>query len=81
MSQFYASIEGNRGVATRQGTKRSGIQGHIRGWHTGARVDCYHDEQTGQDIVRVFRTGGSQRPSGHLIASWVDDKPTVYGEV
>lgn len=57
MAQFYASIQGSRGEATRMGTKGSGITGHIRGWDVGARVQVSH--VNGQDVVRVYRTGGS----------------------
>lgn len=57
MAQFYASIQGNRGEATRMGTKSSGISGHIRGWNVGARVVVSHED--GVDIVRVWKTGGS----------------------
>jgi len=57
MAQFYANIKGNRGEATRTGTKQSGIEGHIRGWHIGARVMCYHKD--GKDYVKVYKTGGS----------------------
>jgi len=38
MSRFYASIQGSRGEATRQGTGKSGIAGHIRGWDLGVKV-------------------------------------------
>ena len=58
MSQFYASIQGNRGMATRQGTKKSGIEGHIRGWYIGARVICQHMSD-GKDRITVYKTGGS----------------------
>lgn len=58
MAHFYASIQGNRGEATRMGSKDSGISGHIRGWHVGARVDMDHED--GKDVVRVYRTSGSQ---------------------
>ena len=58
MAQFYADIQGNRGEATRMGTKASGMDGHIRGWHTGAKVVCYFDNDSGKDIIRVYRTGG-----------------------
>ena len=60
MSRFYASIQGNRGEATRGGSAASGIYGHIRGWHIGARVDV--DARTvgsDLDVVRVELTGGS----------------------
>ena len=75
MSHFYADIQGNRGAATRGGSKDSGICGHIRGWHTGARVDCHHDDDSGKDIVRVYRTGGSsgRGQTAELIAEWSTD--------
>lgn len=57
MSQFYASIQGNRGEATRMGTKNSGIYGHIRGWNIGVIINIDHVD--GKDNVRVFKTAGS----------------------
>lgn len=59
MSRFYASIQGSRGEATRQGTPSSGIEGHIRGWDLGIRVIC-HVDVDGEDICRVFLTSGSK---------------------
>ena len=58
MSRFYASIQGSRGEATRQGGKESGITGHIRGWNIGASVFCYVNDE-GEDVVRVSLTSGS----------------------
>jgi hypothetical protein len=58
MAQFYASIKGNRGEATRMGSKQSGITGHIRGWDVGANVTCWTDKD-GRDMVTVRITGGS----------------------
>jgi hypothetical protein len=69
MARFYASIQGNRSEATRQGTETSGIVGHIRGWHIGARVECWVNEQ-GDDVVRVYRTKGSHNPARELIAEF-----------
>jgi hypothetical protein len=69
MAHFYASIQGNRGEATRLGSKASGITGHIRGWNVGARVDVIHED--GKDVVRVFKTTGSSgRGSSELIAEF-----------
>lgn len=62
MSRFYTEIQGNRGGATRQGSEKSGIEGHIRGWDIGARVSM-HTLPTGEDYVRVEITGGSRNPS------------------
>lgn len=57
MAHFYASIQGNRGEATRMGSKGSGISGHIRGWNVGARVTCSHEND--KDVVRIYKTTGS----------------------
>lgn len=59
MSQFYAEIRGNRGPASRTGSKSSGMSSHTRGWHVGCRVECRYDEKTGTDIIYVYRTSGS----------------------
>ena len=59
MSRFYASIQGNRGMATRQGFESSGIHSHTRGWNVGIRVFGSVND-TGEDEFRVILTGGSQ---------------------
>jgi len=58
MSRFYASIRGSRGEATRQGTVRSGIHGHIRGWDLGIEVEG-HCAKDGPDCFDVYVTGGT----------------------
>lgn len=63
MSRFYASIQGNRGRATRQGTKDSGISGHIRGWDVGVHIQCSVNVH-GEDEIRVNLTGGSRDSLG-----------------
>ena len=63
MAHFYAEIKGNRGEASRMGSKESGIRGHIRGWNVGVEVSCYHDERTGKDVCYVYLTGGSNGSS------------------
>ena len=58
MSHFYASIQGNRGEATRCGTK-GGMMGWIRGWHSGVKVWSEYNEDTNTDEFRIYATGGS----------------------
>ena len=58
MSQFYAIIKGSRGEATRGGSKRSGIEGHIRGWNIGGYIKCRHINE--KDEVTMELTGGSE---------------------
>jgi len=71
MAQFYASIQGNRGSASRLGTKQSGISGHIRGWNVGAQVEINHEN--GKDVVRVYATNGSAGHLRTLIAEFSED--------
>lgn len=67
MSHFYASIEANRGEATRCGSKDSGIYGHIRGWNSGVIVQGYIDEE-GRDCFSIYKSGGSRGGGRELIA-------------
>ena len=61
MSQFYASVTGSRGsTVTKTGDKQTGIFAHIRGWNIGIKVDCTYDKETDKDIIRVYKTSGSQ---------------------
>ena len=66
MAQFYAQIQGNRGSATRGGSKDSGIQGHIRGWNSGIRVEGHHEEDLG-DIILVYSTSGSNETTRDIL--------------
>ncbi len=59
MARFYADIQGNRGAATRMGTKDSGMNGHIRGWYLGCRVMMRYNKQTKEDECTIELTGGS----------------------
>jgi len=82
MSHFYASIDGQAQTgATRCGSRQSGISGHVRGWHNGARV-CGGIERDGErkehDVFNVYATGGSgYGKSDLLIARIVDGKVYV----
>lgn len=64
MARFYASIQGNRGEATRMGTASSGISGHIRGREVGCRVNAVTDRND-DDVVQITATSGSN--GGHTI--------------
>lgn len=73
MAHFYAEIQGNRGEVTRCGSKTSGMYGHIRGWDVGVQINIHHDEETDSDIVRVWRTSGSNgRKAPTLLAVFTD---------
>jgi hypothetical protein len=59
MAHFRAVIEGNRGPASRLGSKSSGIVARINGWHSGVIVEATYDTVTGRDVFFVRATGGS----------------------
>ena len=51
MSRFCATIRGNRGRATRQGTKASGMVSYTASWQGCVRVELR--EVDGVDFARV----------------------------
>jgi len=59
MAHFYGNMQGNRGECTRCGSKTSGINAHIRGWGVGVRTVVTVDANTGEDVVAVYLTSGS----------------------
>lgn len=84
MAQYYADIQGNRGQATRMGTKNSGLGGHIRGWNIGARVWMGYNEETEQDECTVSITSGSNggrfRDLGTFTATDLEAEPVEVKE-
>lgn len=74
MSRFYASIQGSRGEATRQGTPNSGIGGHIRGWHSGIQVVGSKGELSDDiDTFYVYATAGSNAGGpGRFLGALID---------
>ena len=57
-SRFYGSVSGSAtSDATRQGTARSGISGHIRSGYLGVQVSGHALEDT--DMFDVYITSGS----------------------
>lgn len=59
MAHFRATIQGNRGVASRLGSEGSGITAVINGWDSGIIVEGWYDKKLGIDVFCVTKTGGS----------------------
>ena len=72
MSRFYAQIQGNHGIASRQGHKSSGIWSHIRGWNLGIEVQGFVDSQ-GKDVFWVSITKGSNNTGDKALALIVSE--------
>ena len=69
MARFRATMQGQRGMASRLGSTKSGINVRVNGWNLGVSVYGYVDPDSGQDTFLVFRTGGSHgyKPSSPII--------------
>jgi hypothetical protein len=59
MAQFRATISGQRGEASRLGSKNSGMSALVNGWNSGVRVEARHID--GMDCFDVYATGGSHK--------------------
>ncbi len=68
MSHFYSSVESKGTTHSKCGDK-DGMEAHLRGWNTGVRIILNYDEELQQDMIYVYRTGGSNNPYGDLIAT------------
>lgn len=53
MAHFLGTIQGNRGEASRLGTKSSGLHAQIGSWEGGITVNLYYDEFSSRDMVDI----------------------------
>ena len=63
MAHYYGSMDGNRGMVTRCGTRMSGIRAHLRSWTDGVFVSILYNPETKTDDIYISRTGGSKNES------------------
>ena len=63
MAHFIGKLQGRRGSTSRLGDKRKGIHATLNGWNFGLYVELSHegepDSGSGQDVVRIYQTKGS----------------------
>ena len=72
MAHFYGVIQGSRGSVSRGGTKNSGMTASVNGWNVGARIEVYHDSETGLDTITVIKTSGSNGGNSEIIATYTE---------
>lgn len=53
MAQFRGMLKGQRGQASRLGSKRSGLEVAACSWQGSVLVTLEHDEATGKDVATV----------------------------
>lgn len=56
MAHFYGTLQGNRGEASRLGSKSAGLRTYAASWQGAVSVCLYYDEETGVDMARVSLT-------------------------
>ena len=59
MSHYYATVEGTRGPATRQGTKNSGIRAAAQTFDGSIIVRIDYDARNDEDVVTIGTGPGS----------------------
>lgn len=72
MAHFIGYLQGNRGAASRLGTKNSGVDVTARGWNIGGSVRVYHAE--GKDYVVFTLDGGSNDTNEKLRKIYTHDE-------
>lgn len=66
MAQFMGTLQGQRGPTSRLGSKKSGLQANINGWHGGVFVSLFVGDN-GEDCARIVLTNGSGGDSGPCV--------------
>jgi len=64
MAHFIGYVKGNRGEASRLGSKSSGMDATARGWNIGGSVWVGYDEERGEDFVDLQIDSGSNGSMG-----------------
>ena len=68
MSTFYGSIKGSRGIATRCGTKNSGLKGTIQSWDGSVITNMYYSDN--KLMLNIKLDEGSSTGYGNKIAEF-----------
>lgn len=55
MAHYRGIIQGQRGEASRLGTKNSGLTVEAASWNGKIKVELYHDEESGEDKFHVIQ--------------------------
>ena len=59
MGHFRGTIEGQRGPASRLGSKDTGLVVTCRGWDSGVDVEALHNEREKRDEFRIILNAGN----------------------
>ena len=71
MDQYCGIVKGKRGVASRLGSKASGLVTQAASWGGAIEVQLYHDDETGEDRFTVRQTPWRNKGLSKLLAEGV----------
>lgn len=77
MARYIGFIRGNRGEASRLGSKDSGISASARGWNCGARIKI-REMNNGGDQCTVYADQGSNGGDDRWVAQIKHDQEDGY---
>lgn len=77
MAQFLGSVQGQRGEATRLGSKNSGLVVRANGWQSGVKVVAGTNSD-GVDVFDIYATGGSGYGTGQGLIATVSSEGIVH---
>ena len=73
MANFYGTVQGGKGLASRIGNKISGMTVTCNGWNSGIRIEAYVDSN-GIDTFKVYQTSGSTNSTSDKLLTMVNDE-------
>ena len=71
MSHFHGSVKGNRGAATRGGSKNSGYKSYAASWDGAIEVRLDHDPATKKDNYVIWQVPHNGKGIDKWIASGI----------
>lgn len=78
MAHFRGTIQGNRGEASRLGSRAGGLQVTCNGWHDGIKVVAAVIND--RDVFEVYSNGGSNGDGLQLYIGMVVNGKFVKGD-
>lgn len=77
MAHFISSIRGNKGEASRLGSKDSGIKASACGWNCGMEISGRHNRNE-EDVFNVFADHGSNGGGNYTWLAQASNGPDGY---
>ncbi len=75
MAQFYGTLLGSHGQASRLGGKASGLNTIAASWNGGIEVSIHYNSETGEDRFCIYQTPWHGQGINELIATGFLRKP------